>query len=183
MYLVSALRAPESRDAGVRRARGVSGGRLATERAAAGCRQRGQAVAIRVRHRQLLLDAWRRRARRTRADPGRRQAVVDAGRRPEPSRLAERIRRRPGGRRIHLRVEGHPFTVIGIAPPGFFGDTLRSDPPDMWIPIQQEPLDRRQRRRCCVNRCRRGFVSLAGSSRTQPSTGWRPGSRKSSGSG
>ncbi len=37
-------------------------------------------------------------------------------------------------------IEGHPFTVIGIAPPGFFGDTLRGDPPDMWIPIQQEPL-------------------------------------------
>jgi predicted permease len=37
-------------------------------------------------------------------------------------------------------VEGHPFTVIGIAPARFFGDTLRSDPPDMWIPVQQEPL-------------------------------------------
>jgi predicted permease len=37
-------------------------------------------------------------------------------------------------------VEGHPVTVIGIAPPGFFGETLRSDPPDMWIPVQQEPL-------------------------------------------
>jgi predicted permease len=37
-------------------------------------------------------------------------------------------------------VEGHPFTVIGIAPPGFFGETLRSDPPDMWIPLHQEPL-------------------------------------------
>jgi predicted permease len=37
-------------------------------------------------------------------------------------------------------VEGHPFTVIGITPPGFFGDTLRGDPPDIWIPIQQEPL-------------------------------------------
>ena len=31
-------------------------------------------------------------------------------------------------------VEGHPFTVIGVAPPGFFGETLRSDPPDIWIP-------------------------------------------------
>ncbi len=30
--------------------------------------------------------------------------------------------------------------VIGIAPPGFFGETLRSDPPDIWIPVQQEPL-------------------------------------------
>jgi predicted permease len=37
-------------------------------------------------------------------------------------------------------VEGHPFTVIGIAPPGFFGDTLRSDPPEIWIPVQQEPM-------------------------------------------
>ena len=37
-------------------------------------------------------------------------------------------------------VEGHPFTAIGIAAPGFFGETLRSDPPDVWIPLQQEPL-------------------------------------------
>jgi predicted permease len=37
-------------------------------------------------------------------------------------------------------IEGHPFTIIGIAPPGFFGDTLRSDPPDVWIPLHQEPL-------------------------------------------
>jgi predicted permease len=37
-------------------------------------------------------------------------------------------------------VEGHPVTVIGIAPPGFFGETLRSDPTDIWIPLQQEPM-------------------------------------------
>jgi predicted permease len=37
-------------------------------------------------------------------------------------------------------VEGHPFTVIGIAPSGFFGETLRGDPPDIWIPVQQEPM-------------------------------------------
>lgn len=37
-------------------------------------------------------------------------------------------------------VDGHPFTIIGIAPPGFFGETLRSDPPDLWIPVQQELL-------------------------------------------
>src|SRR6266702_808900 len=37
-------------------------------------------------------------------------------------------------------VGGHPFTVIGVAPHGFFGETLRSDPPDIWIPLQQEPL-------------------------------------------
>jgi len=37
-------------------------------------------------------------------------------------------------------IEGHPFTVIGVAPPGFFGDTLRADPPDIWIPLHQEPV-------------------------------------------
>ncbi len=38
-----------------------------------------------------------------------------------------------------LIVEGHPFTAIGVAPPGFFGETLRGDPPDIWIPVHQEP--------------------------------------------
>jgi predicted permease len=37
-------------------------------------------------------------------------------------------------------VEGKPFTMIGVAPAGFFGETLRSDPPDIWIPLQQEPM-------------------------------------------
>jgi predicted permease len=37
-------------------------------------------------------------------------------------------------------LEGHPVTVVGIAPPGFFGETLRSDPTDIWIPLQQEPI-------------------------------------------
>ncbi len=37
-------------------------------------------------------------------------------------------------------IEGQPVTLIGIAPPGFFGDTLRDNPPDFWLPLQQEPL-------------------------------------------
>src|SRR3982074_2946191 len=39
-----------------------------------------------------------------------------------------------------LVVEGHPFTVIGVAAPGFFGETLRGDPPDLGIPLHEEPL-------------------------------------------
>jgi len=39
-----------------------------------------------------------------------------------------------------LIVNGTPMTVVGVAPPGFFGDTLRSDPPDFWIPLAQEPV-------------------------------------------
>ncbi|HEY0702106.1 MAG TPA: ABC transporter permease [Candidatus Acidoferrales bacterium] len=34
---------------------------------------------------------------------------------------------------------GQPFTIIGIAPPGFFGDRLQN-PPAFWLPINQEPL-------------------------------------------
>src|SRR6267154_5079949 len=36
-------------------------------------------------------------------------------------------------------LDGHPFTIVGITPPGFYGETLRSDPPQLWIPLQQEP--------------------------------------------
>ena len=39
-----------------------------------------------------------------------------------------------------LVVEGQAFTVAGVTPPGFFGETLKADPPDMWVPLQQEPL-------------------------------------------
>jgi predicted permease len=39
-----------------------------------------------------------------------------------------------------LVIENHPFTLIGVTPPGFFGETLRGDPPDLWIPLQQEPV-------------------------------------------
>jgi predicted permease len=39
-------------------------------------------------------------------------------------------------------LDGHVVTLIGITPPGFFGETLRSDPPDIWVPIQQEILFR-----------------------------------------
>jgi predicted permease len=37
-------------------------------------------------------------------------------------------------------VEGHPLTVVGVAPAGFFGETLQSDPPDIWVPVQQEAM-------------------------------------------
>jgi predicted permease len=39
-----------------------------------------------------------------------------------------------------LVIEGQAFTVAGVTPPGFFGETLRAEPPDLWVPLQQEPL-------------------------------------------
>ena len=39
------------------------------------------------------------------------------------------------------QINGHPFTVIGVAPPGFFGAKLDGGGmPDIWIPVTTEPL-------------------------------------------
>jgi predicted permease len=38
-----------------------------------------------------------------------------------------------------FQLNEKPFTVVGIAPPGFFGDTLRSAPPDFFLPLNTEP--------------------------------------------
>ncbi len=37
-------------------------------------------------------------------------------------------------------IDDKPFTVVGIAPPGFFGDTLRDTPPDFFLPLNTEPF-------------------------------------------
>jgi len=34
------------------------------------------------------------------------------------------------------------FTVVGITPPGFYGDTLRNSPPDFFLPLTTEPIVR-----------------------------------------
>lgn len=38
-----------------------------------------------------------------------------------------------------VAVNGQPFTIVGVAPPKFFGDALRGDPPEIWIPLSFEP--------------------------------------------
>jgi len=37
-------------------------------------------------------------------------------------------------------VQLHPFVVVGIAPPGFFGDRIIANPPDFWMPLANEPV-------------------------------------------
>jgi macrolide transport system ATP-binding/permease protein len=37
-------------------------------------------------------------------------------------------------------IQTHPFTVVGIAPPGFFGDRVADNPPALWIPLNSEPI-------------------------------------------
>jgi predicted permease len=36
-------------------------------------------------------------------------------------------------------VNGVAFTIVGVTPPGFFGETLQSDPPDLWLPLATQP--------------------------------------------
>ncbi len=38
-----------------------------------------------------------------------------------------------------LSIDGTAYTIAGIATPQFYGDTLRSDPPDFWLPLAGEP--------------------------------------------
>ncbi len=37
-----------------------------------------------------------------------------------------------------VNLDDRPFTVVGITPPGFFGDTLRNTPPDFFLPLNAE---------------------------------------------
>ena len=38
-----------------------------------------------------------------------------------------------------IYIQARPFTVVGVAPPGFFGDRVADTPPDFWMPLQTEP--------------------------------------------
>ena len=37
-------------------------------------------------------------------------------------------------------IQSHPVTIVGIAPPGFFGDRINDSPPAFWIPLNSEPV-------------------------------------------
>jgi len=39
-----------------------------------------------------------------------------------------------------LYMKRQPVTVVGIAPPRFFGDRVAANPPSLWIPLADEPL-------------------------------------------
>ena len=37
-------------------------------------------------------------------------------------------------------VNGQSLTIVGVTAPEFFGETLRLDPPDFWVPLSGEPI-------------------------------------------
>lgn len=39
-----------------------------------------------------------------------------------------------------IYFQAQPVTVVGIAPPAFYGDRINSDPPAFWVPLSIEPV-------------------------------------------
>ncbi len=37
-------------------------------------------------------------------------------------------------------IQNQPVTIVGVSPPGFFGDRINSDPTALWIPLNVEPI-------------------------------------------
>jgi predicted permease len=65
------------------------------------------------------------------------------------------------------QINGHPFTVVGVAAPGFFGAKLTgSGMPDFWLPVTTEPLIDGPAAR--LKRPNGNFLDLIG--RVQPGT-------------
>ena len=38
-----------------------------------------------------------------------------------------------------VTLNGVPATIVGVAPEGFYGEMLRPDPADLWVPLSSEP--------------------------------------------
>ena len=63
-----------------------------------------------------------------------------------------------------FNINGKPFTVVGVTPPGFFGDTLKSMAPDFFLPLATEPLI--QGESSILKRADAGWLEIIG--RIQP---------------
>lgn len=46
----------------------------------------------------------------------------------------------PGAIGSTVYLDQHEFVVVGVAPPGFYGDRIAPFPPDMWLPLASEPV-------------------------------------------
>ena len=62
------------------------------------------------------------------------------------------------------QINGHPFTVIGVAPPGFFGAKLAGwGMPDFWLPVTTQLLiEEREGQRARIRGPQTNFLDLLG---------------------
>jgi putative ABC transport system permease protein len=68
---------------------------------------------------------------------------------------------------VAYQINGHPFTVIGVAPPGFFGAKVDVESmPDFWLPLSTEPVIATATTR--LKDARSGWLDLIG--RVRPGT-------------
>src|SRR5262249_54111724 len=65
-------------------------------------------------------------------------APLTAGMSHRPRRT--KIGRDPRGWGAGVFINSQPGMVVGIAPPGFFGDRIQSNPPAFWLPLNSEPV-------------------------------------------
>ena len=170
---VSPLRAVERRNAGVRAGGRVPGRRGAPERETRGRRQGGKAATRRVRDRELLHDARRRRVRRPCPGRRRRPAVRGAGGGDQPSYLAGTY----GG---DTTVVGSSFVLDGPSvhdrwrrPAWIFRRNAREQSSRSLDPGSPGAAHQRRRDRCSGSRCRRGCASSGGCGRAPRPTAWR----------
>ncbi len=54
----------------------------------------------------------------------------------------KRFARDPSSVGASFLIGGKPVTLVGVASAEFFGDTIRPDPPGIWLPLGQEPYVR-----------------------------------------
>lgn len=41
-----------------------------------------------------------------------------------------------------VNINGQAFTVIGVAPASFAGETMQADPAELWFPLSMSPVGR-----------------------------------------
>jgi predicted permease len=59
-----------------------------------------------------------------------------------------------------FNINDKPFTVVGITPPGFYGDKLSTLPPDFYLPFATEPLVKGQS--SIINNADTGWLNIIG---------------------
>ena len=67
-------------------------------------------------------------------------------------------------------IQSQPVTIVGVAPPGFFGDRLRPNPPDLWLPLATEPVINRDN--TILNVAESNWLYVIG--RVKPGVGIKP---------
>ena len=105
----------------------------------AGHRRGGAKLSGGIRFGQLLHHVRHRTHAGRRCRTGRSARRV-ASRGDELSLVAAKVWIDPSVIGSVFNLDDKPVTVVGITPPGFFGDTLRSTPPDFFLPLNTERM-------------------------------------------